>query len=340
MKKDMKKNRRKQENKQKEKAVKNKDVKKTDKNKGKSVNKFDKSRDSKRIDNFEKKFDKSRDFKNVNKYNKKSDRNTDNKYSKYKDYKENKDDIKFQKSIEEEAVRLNKFIANSGVCSRRQADELIEKGLIKVNNEVVTNLGVKVKSSDIIEYKGKKLRGEKNIYIVMNKPKDYITTLSDPQNRRTVMDLFKGKVKERIYPVGRLDRNTSGVLLFTNDGDLTKKLTHPSKNIPKLYLATLNKAVVKNDIIKMVDGLELEDGRINVDAAYYYSDDRQDKVYIEIHSGRNRIVRRIFEYLNYEVKNLDRIEFSGINKKDLKRGQWRVLNEKEIGFLKMQVGKK
>ncbi len=244
------------------------------------------------------------------------------------------------KKTEQELIRLNKYIANSGVCSRRQADELIEKGKIKVNGKIISDLGFKVKNSDIIEYKGKKLKGEKNVYIVMNKPKNYITTIKDPQNRKTVMDLFNGMIKERIYPVGRLDRNTTGVLLFTNDGDLTRKLTHPSKKITKTYLATLNKAVTKNDIFKIVQGIELEDGFISADAAYYYSADRPDKLVLEIHSGRNRIVRRIFEYMNYEVKSLDRTNFAGVTKKDLKRGYWRHLTDKEVGFLKMLAGKK
>ncbi len=242
-----------------------------------------------------------------------------------------------QKQVEE-FIRLNKYIANSGVCSRRQADELIASGQIMVNGEIVRELGTKVKPTDKVEYKGKILKGEKNVYIVMNKPKDFITTIKDPKGRKTVMDLFKGQVKERIYPVGRLDRNTTGVLLFTNDGDLTKKLTHPEKRIPKVYLATLNKQLTKNDMIQIAEGIELDDGFINADAIYYFNEQRKDKVVIEIHSGRNRIVRRIFEYFDYEVKNLDRIEFAGVTKKDLKRGQWRFLSEKEVGFLKMLVG--
>lgn len=237
-------------------------------------------------------------------------------------------------------VRLNKYVANSGVCSRRQADTLIEKGLIKINGKVVKELGQKIKLSDKVEYKGKVLKGEKNVYFIMNKPKDYITTLKDPQGRRTVMTLFKEMIKERIYPVGRLDRNTTGVLLFTNDGDLTKKLTHPSKKVPKVYLVTLDKPVIKKDVIKIVDGFELDDGFISADAAYYYSENHPEKVVVEIHSGRNRIVRRIFEKMNYDVRNLDRTKFSNISKKNLKRGQWRQLTEKEIGFLKMQGGKK
>jgi len=270
-------------------------------------------------------FKKSGDKKNENINDKKFDK----KFDKKNDKKFYKKDEKYEEKSDDGLVRLNKYVANSGVCSRRQADALIEKGLIKVNGKVSTELGQKIKPSDKVEYKGKVLKGEKNVYYVMNKPKDYITTLNDPQGRKTVMRLFKGTVKERIYPVGRLDRNTTGVLLFTNDGDLTKKLTHPSKNVPKVYLVTLDKPVIKKDVIQIVDGLELDDGFINADAAYYYSDNHPEKVVIEIHSGRNRIVRRIFEKLNYDVKNLDRTKFSNITKKDLKRGSWRKLTEKE-----------
>ena len=173
----------------------------------------------------------------------------------------------------------------------------------------------------------------------MNKPKDYITTTKDPEGRKIVTELFRDEIKERIFPVGRLDRNTTGVLLFTNDGELAQSLTHPSAEIPKIYAVTLDKDCTKNDMGRLVEGFELDDGPIFADTAYYFNDSRKDKVFLEIHSGRNRIVRRMFEYLGYKVKNLDRIEFAGITKKDLKRGQWRFLNNKEIGFLKMTAGK-
>jgi 23S rRNA pseudouridine2605 synthase len=244
-----------------------------------------------------------------------------------------------RKQKSDELIRLNKYIANSGVCSRRQADEYIKNGQITVNDEIVKDLGTKIKQTDVVKFKGNLLKGEKNVYIVMNKPKDYITTVKDPKHRKTVMDLLANQVKERVYPVGRLDRNTTGVLLLTNDGELTKKLTHPSGNVAKIYLVTTNKSVSKNDIIALVEGFELDDGFISADAAYYFSDKRKDKIVLEIHSGRNRIVRRMFEHLGYDVRNLDRIEFAGITKKDLKRGQWRYLSQKEIGFLKMLVGK-
>ena len=245
-----------------------------------------------------------------------------------------------QKIVKEpEFIRLNRFVAQSGICSRRKADEFIQKGLVTVNGEVVKEMGVKVSKNDVIEYKGKRLAGEKLVYYIMNKPKNYITSVKDPQGRPTVMRLFKGNVKERIYPVGRLDRNTSGVLLFTNDGDLTKKLTHPKNQVDKTYVVTLDKPVTKNEIIQISEGIELEDGFISADAIYYYNGGMKNKVVIEIHSGKNRIVRRIFESLNFEVKNLDRIDFAGLTKKDLKRGQWRILDTKEVGFLKMNVGK-
>ena len=259
-------------------------------------------------------------------------------YKKQKFTRKPKDEIYKRDKKKEDLIRLNKFIANSGVCSRREADELIKSGKITINGEVVKELGTKIKPGDDVRYKGKRLKGEKNVYIVMNKPKDYITTTDDPKHRKKVMDLFKGQVKERIYPVGRLDRNTTGVLLFTNDGELAKKLTHPSSNIPKVYVVTLDKAVTKSYMIQLVNGVELDDGIAAADAVSYYAPNRQDKVVLEIHSGRNRVIRRMFEHLNFEVKNLDRIEFAGITKKDLKRGQWRYLSEKEVGFLMMLAG--
>lgn len=238
-------------------------------------------------------------------------------------------------------IRLNKFIANSGICSRRQADELIKNGEISVNGKVVTELGSKISPRDTVKHNGKKLKGEKNVYFVMNKPRNTVTTVTDPQGRRTVIDLLKNQVPERIYPVGRLDRQTTGVLLLTNDGDLTKILTHPSSNIPKVYLATLNKPFTKSDMQKIADGLELEDGFIKVDAISYTNAENKTEIGIEIHSGRNRIIRRIFESLEYEVIRLDRTYFAGLTKKNLKRGYWRELDEKElINFKKLKKKKK
>lgn len=276
-----------------------------------------------------------------NNSDRRQDRNKGRRFDNNKNFKKkytpNKN--RFNKEPVNEDIRLNKYVANSGICSRRQADEYIEAGHVAINGVVVTDLGTKVTPNDVVTYKGEVLKGEKNVYFILNKPKNYISTVSDPKERYTVMEFFKDEVKERIYPVGRLDRNTTGVLLFTNDGDLTKKLTHPSSNISKVYLVTLNKDVAKNDMIQMAEGIELDDGQINVDAVYYFNDKNKSKVVVDIHSGRNRIVRRIFEHFGYDVKNLDRIEFAGLTKKDLMRGQWRPLSEKEVGFLKMLSGK-
>ena len=233
-------------------------------------------------------------------------------------------------------VRLNKFIANSGVCSRREADTFIENGLVSVNGVRVTELGTKVDpAKDDIRFNGSRIKGEKKVYLVMNKPKDFVTTLTDPHAERTVMDLInKGLCPERVFPVGRLDKATTGVLLFTNDGDLTQKLTHPKNEVRKIYHATLDKSLKKEDFDKILEGIELEDGPIAADALSYVEDDKT-QVGLEIHSGRNRIVRRIFEHLGYKVKKLDRVYFAGLTKKNLRRGAWRFLEEKEINMLKM-----
>ncbi|MDR3328724.1 MAG: pseudouridine synthase [Prevotellaceae bacterium] len=232
-------------------------------------------------------------------------------------------------------IRLNKFIANSGVCSRREADEYIQRGDITVNGTVVKELGVKVQPTDEICWHGEKLSGEKKVYLVLNKPKGYVTTVEDPHADRTVMDLIAGACSERVYPVGRLDKNTSGVLLFTNDGDLTKQLTHPSYNKRKVYQITLDKTLKKEDMDKLVEGVELEDGMAVADEVGYTNLDDKAEVGLEIHSGRNRVVRRMFEALGYEVQKLDRVYFAGLTKKSLERGKWRKLNPKEISILKM-----
>lgn len=232
-------------------------------------------------------------------------------------------------------IRLNKFIANSGICSRREADQYIQTGLVTVNGKVVTELGTRVKPTDEVRFDGTRLRGEKKVYVLMNKPKDFVTTLSDPHAERTVMDLIdKQDCPERIYPVGRLDKSTTGILLLTNDGDLTKKLTHPSFGAKKVYQVTLNSDLKKDDFDKILNGIELEDGEIHADAISYLQNDRSS-VGIEIHSGRNRIVRRIFENLGYNVKKLDRVMFAGLTKKALRRGEWRFLTEQEVNILKM-----
>jgi 23S rRNA pseudouridine2605 synthase len=238
----------------------------------------------------------------------------------------------------EGAMRLNKYIAHAGICSRREADELIAAGSVKVNGKVVTEMGYQVMPGDEVQYGGEKLRSERLRYFLLNKPKGFITTTDDPQERRTVMMLMDGCCAERIYPVGRLDRATTGLLLFTNDGELAKKLTHPSTQVYKIYQVELNKPVTKEDMKKLLDGIELEDGPMHVDDIQYAAVGKTiDKriVGVELHSGRNRIVRRLFEAIGYEVHKLDRTTFAGLTKKDLPRGRWRELTEKEVGFLKM-----
>ena len=234
-----------------------------------------------------------------------------------------------------EPIRLNKFLANAGVCSRREADEFITAGVVSVNGEVVTELGTKIKRGDEVKFHDQTVSIERKIYVLLNKPKDTVTTSDDPQARRTVMDLVKGACDERIYPVGRLDRNTTGVLLLTNDGDLASKLTHPSFTKKKIYHVWLDKNVSIEDMEKIANGLELEDGEIHADAISYASEDDKSQVGIEIHSGRNRIVRRIFESLGYHVVKLDRVYFAGLTKKNLGRGKWRYLNEREVNALRM-----
>jgi 23S rRNA pseudouridine2605 synthase len=232
-----------------------------------------------------------------------------------------------------EGFRLNRYISNAGICSRREADKLISEGLITVNGKVVTELGTVVQKNDVVVYNGKTLSIEPLVYVLLNKPKDVVTTLKDPHATRTVLDLVKNACDERIYPVGRLDRNTTGVLLLTNDGDLAKKLTHPKHNVKKIYHVFLNRAVEKNHMLQIAQGFELEDGFIKADVISYVEDDKQ-QVGIEIHSGRNRIVRRIFEHLGYEVERLDRVYFAGLTKKNLQRGHWRFLTPKEVTLLK------
>lgn len=230
-------------------------------------------------------------------------------------------------------VRLNKYIANAGVCSRRDADDLIAHGEIKVNGIVIRELGHKVRAGDRVEYRGKLLKREKFVYILLNKPKDFITTTDDPLERKTVLDLIKNHVNERVYPVGRLDRNTTGLLLFTNDGELSKVLSHPSYNIKKVYEVLLDRPLQEKDVATLADGLELEDGPINIDDFAILSPDKC-LVGLEIHSGRNRIVRRIFEKLDYKVLRLDRVMYAFLTKKDLPRGKWRFLKEHEVARLK------
>ncbi len=234
-----------------------------------------------------------------------------------------------------EPIRLNKFLANAGVCSRREADTFIEAGVVKVNGQVVTELGTKVLRSDSVMFHDQPVKMEKKVYVLLNKPKDYVTTVDDPQRRKTVMDLVRGACRERIYPVGRLDRNTTGVLLLTNDGELASKLTHPQYLKKKVYHVFLDKNITASDMRKIAEGVELEDGVIYVDAIDYASPTDKKQVGIEIHSGKNRIVRRIFEAMGYYVTKLDRVQFCGLTKKNVRRGDWRFLTEKEVDMLRM-----
>ena len=234
-----------------------------------------------------------------------------------------------------EPLRLNKFLANAGVCSRREADEFIQAGVVTVNGEVVTELGTKILRTDEVKFHDTPVSLEKKVYVLLNKPKDYVTTSDDPQQRKTVMDLVKDVCPERIYPVGRLDRNTTGVLLLTNDGDLASKLTHPKFLKKKVYHVHLDKNLTSHDMDQIREGITLEDGEIKADAVEYADEHDKSQVGIEIHSGKNRIVRRIFESLGYRVTKLDRVQFAGLTKKNLRRGDWRFLTEKEVDMLRM-----
>ncbi|TMU55490.1 pseudouridine synthase [Flagellimonas algicola] len=232
-------------------------------------------------------------------------------------------------------IRLNRYVANAGICSRREADTYIAAGSVSVNGKVITEMGYKVKLTDDVRFDGRKLNPEKKEYILLNKPKNFITTTNDEKGRRTVMELVSSASKNRLLPVGRLDRNTTGLLLFTNDGDLTKKLTHPTHGVRKIYHVHLDKSLNLSDLRKIETGLELEDGAVEVDDVSYIQGAPKKEVGIQIHSGRNRIVRRIFEHLGYHVTKLDRVIFAGLTKKDLPRGHWRHLTEQEVVNLKM-----
>ena len=239
------------------------------------------------------------------------------------------------KTVSAEGMRLNRFVANAGVCSRREADTYISAGMVTINGKQISELGTRVLPGDEVRFDGRKLDAEKKVYLLLNKPKDYVTTTDDPHADKIVMDLIKNACDERVYPVGRLDRNTTGLLLFTNDGDLSKKLTHPSHNKKKVYMVTLDQPVAQAHMEMIADGIELEDGKITADAISYTTLEDKTEVGIEIHSGKNRIVRRIFEHFGYKVRKLDRVLFAGLTKKNLPRGKFRFLTEKEIQFLKM-----
>lgn len=249
----------------------------------------------------------------------------------------NKDNVEVSA---EQGVRLNKYIANSGVCSRREADELIRSGSVKVNGKTITELGTRVNISDSISYDGKSLKGERKVYVLLNKPKDTVTTVKDTHGRKTVMDIVSGCCRERIYPVGRLDRNTTGLLLLTNDGELAEALSHPSYNKKKIYHIHLERDLEKEDMEKLNEGFELEDGFIKPDRIEYVEGADLRQVGIEIHSGRNRVVRRMFEHIDHKVLRLDRVYFAGLTKKGLSKGRWRHLSQNEVYMLKMSIPRK
>ena len=258
--------------------------------------------------------------------------------SRYKD-KKHKTNPNVSTSVgqEEQLIRLNKFIANAGICSRREADKLIESGIIRVNGKIIKELGTKISPADKVQYDDQVLKSEKKYYVLLNKPKGYLTTTEDPYDRKTVMFLVKNACKERIYPVGRLDRNTTGLLLFTNNGDIAKKLTHPKHQVKKIYHIVLDKNLKTADFNQISKGIQLEDGMIKVDTiAYVEGANNKKEIGIEIHSGKNRIIRRIFESLDYKVVKLDRVAFAGLTKKDIPRGKWRFLTENEVSFLIMK----
>ncbi len=255
----------------------------------------------------------------------------------YATFKNNKGKARPIKKDDDGLVRLNKFLSNAGVASRRDADTLIQSGAVKVNGVVITEMGYKVKPTDDINYGGEAVKGERKVYLLLNKPKDCITTTDDPQERKTVMNLIKNACKERIYPVGRLDRNTTGLLLMTNDGEIAARLTHPKYNIKKVYQVSLTKGLKTEDLQQIQEGVELEDGFIKADEIAYLGEGKKE-IGIEIHSGRNRIVRRLFEHLGYDVLKLDRVSFAGLTKKDLPRGKYRFLEAKEVAFLRMIGG--
>jgi len=258
-----------------------------------------------------------------------------------KNIKENKHGLKKETALKgkksEELIRLNRFIAASGVCSRREADELIMRGLIRVNGKQITEPGYKVKRDDDVRYKNKRLVPEKKTYILMNKPKGYVTTTSDPDGAPTVLDLIGNKIEARVYPVGRLDKNTTGVLLLTNDGELAARLTHPRYEKKKVYHVFLDRDIAKSDLEKLIKGIDIGDETVYADAAAYPSPDDKSQVGIEIHSGQNHVIKRMFEKLGYKVKKLDRVYFAGLTKKNLPRGKWRFLTEKEINMLRRGI---
>ncbi len=273
------------------------------------------------------------DFNSANKTDK-SDKKETGKKPPYLDNKNKPKKGDPMPILNRDDIRLNKFLSNAGICSRREADVLIQTGVVSVNDKVILEMGYKVQPGDKVTYDGETISAEKKQYVLLNKPKDFITTMDDPWGRKTVMSLVAKACKERVYPVGRLDRETTGLLLFTNDGDMAKKLTHPRYKCKKMYHVELNKPVDRNDLTRLMQGIELEDGKTIFDKAEYVKDNPRE-VGVEIHSGKNRIVRRMFESMGYEVVRLDRVVFAGLTKKDLPRGNYRHLTKKEVAFLKM-----
>ena len=245
--------------------------------------------------------------------------------------------VQKSKKEEPEKIRLNRFIANSGLCSRRDADEHIKNGLVSVNGKVVTDMGTKVYYADDVRFRNRKLKAEKKVYVLMNKPKDYVTTVDDPHAEHTVIELLGDDFPERVYPVGRLDKATTGVLLLTNDGDLAGKLTHPKFKRKKVYHVFLDNPVNKNDLVKFTEGIEIDDVTVIADAVSYADPEDKTQIGIELHSGQNRVIRRMFESLGYKVKKLDRVYFAGLTKKNVKRGKWRFLTDKEVSMLKRGI---
>jgi 23S rRNA pseudouridine2605 synthase len=246
--------------------------------------------------------------------------------------------MKYQhQEARQDQIRLNRFIANSGVCSRREADEIIKKGLVSVNGKKITDLGTRVNRTDDVRYKGKKLSAEKKVYILMNKPKGYVTTVEDPHAEHTVLDLIGNSCPERVYPVGRLDKETTGVLLLTNDGELTGKLTHPKYERKKIYHVFLDSPVTKNDLFRLTEGIDLDGELVVADAVSYADTEDKTQIGIELHSGQNRVIRRLFESLGYRVRKLDRVYFAGLTKKNVQRSKWRYLSDKEINMLKRGI---
>jgi 23S rRNA pseudouridine2605 synthase len=326
---------------------------------GDTKKRFDDQRGDSKFGSDKRRFDDKKDFKGAPKpfakgrdersdrgrsgrFNDKEELSTDKKpfRPKYdpevkvrKSYRERKLELTGPAPSADGEMRLNKYIANSGICSRREADEVIKQGLVSINNQVVTEMGYKVKREDVVKYDGRKIIPEPYVYILMNKPKDFITTTDDDKGRKTVMDLLADKITQRVFPIGRLDRNTTGVLLLTNDGDVAQMMTHPSFNIKKIYHVVLDKKVSGTDLEKLVQGIELEDGMVNADAVSYVESEDRRNVGVEIHSGKNRVVRRMFEALGYEVEKLDRVSMGIFTKKDLPRGKWRHLSQSEMGFL-------